>query len=294
MLEHFRTKSRKKSPKKYECDICLYTSSKESDLIKHFNTRKHKNNVKLNDLEQNGEKVAKNSPNMYYCNCGKGYLARNSLWYHKKKCLDHQDDETQLSSTKQVNEVDKELLVKLLLKNQDVMEKMVELMPHLGNQANNTNSFNTQNFNIQMFLNEHCKNAMNLTDFIDSLPITNETYDDTIENGLTNTITTMVINGLNEMDVLERPIHCTDSKRKTLYVKEDNKWEKDTELNLILQGIKQIALKQRINICKWQDANDGWSTDENLQTKLTNLVFNSMTTIENDKRETNKIYLPIV
>jgi hypothetical protein len=146
----------------------------------------------------------------------------------------------------------------MLLKNQDVMEKMIEMMPNMGvNNSHNTNSNNTTNnqFNIQMFLNDHCKNAMNLTDFIQSLPITNETYDSTIENGLTKTITNMMVNGLNELDILERPIHCTDASRKTLYVKDSDKWEKDNELLYILKGIRQLSLKQRTLISKWKEAN---------------------------------------
>ena len=130
---------------------------------------------------------------------------------------------------------------------------------------------------------------MNLTDFINSLQITNETYDHTIENGLTKTITHMITNGLNNMDVLRRPIHCTDTKRKTMYVKDNDVWEKDNQLNILLDGIKILSSKQRINLSKWQDANDGWDRDENLQTKLTRLVFNSMTSIEEDEKETNKI-----
>ena len=140
-----------------------------------------------------------------------------------------------------------------------------------------------------MFLNEHCKNAMNLTDFIDTLPLTPETFDNTIENGLTKSITTMITNGLNNMDILERPIHCTDPARKTMYIKDNDNWEKDNELNILLDGITKIALKQRSNISKWQDANLGWATDDDLQTKMTNLVFNSMTQIEKDDKETNKI-----
>ena len=141
-----------------------------------------------------------------------------------------------------------------------------------------------------MFLNEHCKNAMNLTDFIHSLPITNETYDNTIENGLTKTIANMITSGLNSMDILERPIHCTDPSRKTMYIKDNDVWEKDNELLSLLQGIKTLSSKQRLNITKWQDANIGWDSDENLQTRLTNhLVCNSMTLIEDDQKETNKI-----
>ena len=178
----------------------------------------------------------------------------------------------------------------MLLKNQDVMEKMMEIIPSLGNQSHNNNNTNSNNqFNIQMFLNNHCKNAMNLKDFIDTLPITAETYDNTIENGLTKTITSMITNGLSKLDVLERPIHCTDATRKTLYVKEEDIWEKDTELVMMLLGIKTLARKQRVMINKWKDANKGWEKDEDIQIKFTNLICNSMTDIENDEKETNKI-----
>ena len=131
------------------------------------------------------------------------------------------------------------------------MEKMVEIMPQFGNQIH-TNSHNTTNnqFNIQMFLNEHCKNAMNLTEFIATLPITAETYDNTLENGLTKTITNIITNGLSQLDILDRPIHCTDPARKTLYVKDDNVWEKDNELLLMLKGIRELSLKQRTMIKK--------------------------------------------
>jgi hypothetical protein len=140
-----------------------------------------------------------------------------------------------------------------------------------------------------MFLNEHCKNAMNLTDFIQSLPITAETYDSTIENGLTKTMTNMLLNGLNELDIVDRPIHCTDASRKTLYVKDDDIWEKDNELLHMLKGIRDLSLKQRTLIKRWQDVNNGWATDENLQSRMTKLIGNSMTAIENDERETGKI-----
>ncbi len=191
-----------------------------------------------------------------------------------------------------------DIMENVILKNQDVMEKMMEIMPSMGsnnhtnNHSNNTtttNSHNTQNFNIQMFLNEHCKNAMNLKEFIESLPITAETYDNTIENGLTKSITNMITNGLNQLDVLERPIHCTDASRKTIYVKEEDIWEKDNELLKVLMGIKTLARKQRSMLNDWKDVNKGWDKDEVIQMKFTNLICNSMTDVENDEKETSKI-----
>jgi len=282
----------------YYCEKCDFKCSKQSNWNNHVNTRKHINRTLLNDLEQ---KNAKKCRDDYECECGKIYSARNSLWYHKKKCSIIQKEETVNNNNISTTDIDKEFLIKMLLKNQDIMEgilfknsdvmnKMLEVMPQIGN-TTNTNSHNTTNnqFNINMFLNEHCKNAMNLTDFIESLPITNKTYDDTIENGLTKTITNMMVNGLKELDILDRPIHCTDTKRKTLYVKEADIWEKDKELNKLLASIQQIASKQRMLINKWQEANEGWETEENIQTKLTTLIFNIMSDIENNEKETKKI-----
>jgi hypothetical protein len=285
--------------KQYNCIKCDFVCSKQSDWSRHVMTIKHQHGDKM---VTNGDNLTPNNANyVYICGCGSAYKYRQGLSRHKKICSGHQGNtviqNNLIQNTSTVsnvinssNEIDKELLIKLLLKNQDVMEKMMEIMPSIGNHSHNTtNSHNTQNFNIQMFLNEQCKNAMNLTDFIDTLPITAETYDNTIENGLTKTITTMITNGLSQLDILERPIHCTDATRKTIYVKEANIWEKDTELLKLLFGIKNLARKQRTMISKWKDVNDGWEDDDNIQTKLTTLICHSMTDIENDEKETGKI-----
>jgi len=188
-------------------------------------------------------------------------------------------------------------LVLLLLKeNKEIQKNFVEMIPHIkGSITSNSHNTTTNNnqFNINMFLNEHCKNAMNITDFIDSLPLTAETYNKTIENGLTKNITTMITDGLNNMDILKRPIHCTDPARKTLYIKDNDVWEKDTELKLLLENITHLARKHRGNIHKWQDANDGWAEIEDLQTKLTNIIYHTMEDVENDEKEMKKIYRAI-
>lgn len=286
-----------KNAKNFECKKCDFKCSKQSDWNRHILTRKHNNDSKM--IVTDSILTPKNAK--YVCDCGKTYKWDSGFYRHKKTCSIIQTEETINNNTISTTDIDKELLMKMLLKNQDiiegilfknsdVMEKMMEVMPQMGN-TTNTNSHNTTNnqFNINMFLNEHCKNAMNLTDFIESLPITNKTYDDTIENGLTKTITNMMVNGLKELDILDRPIHCTDTKRKTLYVKESDIWEKDKEWNKLLEAIQQIASKQRMLINKWQEANEGWETEENIQTKLTTLIFNIMSDIENNEKETKKI-----
>ena len=287
--------------KKFYCEKCHFTCSKESNWNTHTTTLKHTNGD--NNLPKNAT---------YKCKCGNTYKFRQGLYKHRKKCLILKEGKNQenIITNEHTTNIDKndmtqkiielvmsknqqfitELVSNITSSNKDVMEKMMELMPQMGNQShNNHNTNSNNNFNIQMFLNDHCKNAMNLTDFIESLPITADTYDSTIENGLTKTLTNMITNGLSQLDILERPIHCTDATRKTLYVKEANTWEKDIELIRMLLGIKTLARKQRIMINKWQDANEGWETDDYIQTKLTTLIGHSMTNIESDEKETSKI-----
>jgi len=290
-----------KTPKKFQCNYCNYTSNNKKDYSRHLSTDKH---IMISNDNVNDNKLPINKQNI--CECGNEYKYASGLSRHKKKCNSNYDvvniNEANTNTNNiHTTDIDKELLIKMLLKNQDIMEgvilknsdvmdKMIEMMPNMGmNISNNSHNTTNNQFNIQMFLNDHCKNAMNLTDFIQSLPITSETYDSTIENGLTKTITSMMVNGLNDLDILERPIHCTDATRKTLYVKDSDKWEKDNELLYILNGIKLLSLKQRTLISKWREVNEGWQTDENLQSKMTNLVFNSMTQIESDEKETGKI-----
>ena len=295
-----------KSPKisyKFFCEKCDYKCNKKSEYNKHISTAKHQ-------ILQNP--TSKDEPKVYSCICGKEYKHSSTLYHHKKKCqLTHGDPIIENSmntenteaivgshetSDNNMSDSDfKEILVLMMKENKEFQKSFLDIIPQLQNGTTNshntiTNHNTTNNqFNINMFLNEHCKNAMNLTDFINSLPITNETYDNTIENGLTKTLTNLVVTGLNNMDIVDRPIHCTDPSRKTMYVKENNSWEKDNELIFLLKGIKELSLKQRTMINKWQDANNGWNTDEDLQSKMTKLIFNSMTNIEDDYKETNKI-----
>ena len=306
----------------FYCETCSFACSKKSNYDKHNLTTKHKNatfmlqNATSNDdygvkTSSGIKKCRKNALLSCVCSCGRTFQHRSSLWRHKKGCFISEEDNiiTTYDNNEPCsdegynipvndNKTDfKELVLLLLKENKEIQKSFVDLIPHIkGNIntnsnnciSNTTNNHNNQ-FNINMFLNDHCKNAMNLTDFINSLPITNETYDNTIENGLTKTITNLVVNGLNSMDVLDRPIHCTDPSRKTMYVKDNDIWEKDNELFVLLQGIKKLSLKQRTLISKWQEANHGWNTDENLQSRMTKLIFNSMTSIEEDEKETNKI-----
>ena len=294
-----------KNANRFICEKCHFVCGKESNWNIHINTRKHnRKQLEINIMPKNAKKCQ-----MYVCSqCDKEYKSPSGIWKHQKKCFINQTEKStniiiHEPTYQDKNDMTQKLIELVMSKNQDfitelvsnmtqsnkdIMEKMIEIMPQIGNNSHN-NTTNIQNFNIQMFLNEHCKNAMNLTEFIETLPITAATYDSTIENGLTKTLTNMITTGLSQLDISERPIHCTDATRKTLYVKEDNNWEKDIELIRMLLGIKTLARKQRIMINKWQDANEGWETDDYIQTKLTTLIGHSMTNIESDEKETSKI-----
>ena len=287
----------------YVCEKCDFKCSKNSDWLRHISTRKH---IKGDIIVTSGDITLTKRAGVYKCDCGKIYIHRQGLSRHKKQCQYNVKNTTTIIDKSDLTqklidlimsknqEFMTELVSNITSSNKEVMEKMMEIIPSIGNTTNshnNTNSNNTNNnqFNIQMFLNEHCKNAMNLTDFIESLPITATTFDSTIENGLTKTVTTMITNGLSKLDILERPIHCTDATRKTLYVKEANVWEKDTELKKVLSGITNLIVKKRDLICEWKEANRGWDTIESKQIRFTELVYNIMTDVERDEKETGKI-----
>ena len=309
-----------KSSKNYYCEKCDFKCSRKSQYDRHLLTLKHQNGYKM--VTNGDNKVPKSS--IYECECGNTYKHRQGLSRHKNICYIHQDINTVITDGKYDNvsnsNIDilnndngnniinnknkmnnftemKEFILTLVKENQDVQLQMqknfIDMMPLI--QGNTTNSHNTTNnqFNINMFLNEHCKNAMNITDFIESLPLTAEAYNNTIENGLTKNMTTMITDGLNNMDILKRPIHCTDPARKTIYIKDNDVWEKDTELKLLLENISYLARKHRGNIHKWQDVNEGWAEIEDLQTQLTNIIYHTMEDVENDEKEMNKIYRAI-
>lgn len=285
------TISPQKIPFKYFCEKCHYGCNNKKDYNRHLSTRKHK-------MTTNTTMLSPKLPAAFPCEfCGKEYLHRASLYNHKRRshgdtCLNVSSQKNENEQIDETNEELKNVVMMLLKENKEIQKNFVDMIPYIkGNVYNTsyTSNTNTNNFNVQMFLNNHCKDAMNLTEFIESLPITNETYDQTIENGLTKTITTMITNGLNNMNVLERPIHCTDPARKIMYVKDNDVWEKDNDFNVIMHGIKSLTDKQRMSLSKWQEANSGWERDENLQTRMTKLVYNSMTNVESDEKEISKI-----
>jgi len=207
-----------KNSLKYCCELCHFNTSKKIDYNRHTQTQKHKNNVLTTDDN------AKNS-NKYECECGKIYNDRAGLWRHKKKCLGintiiNNDEPT-----------DKELILMLIKQNSQLILQNADLVKnrtHNTINSNNTNSHN-KTFNLQFFLNETCKDAMNIMDFVDSIKLQLCDLENVGKLGFVDGISNIIVKNLNSLDETKRPVHCTDTKREVMYVKDEDKWEKEDE-----------------------------------------------------------------
>jgi hypothetical protein len=183
--------------------------------------------------------------------------------------------------------VSNEMIMKLIEQNGKLQEQLVSLSKEkniVNNIVNNTN-----NFNLNIFLNEKCKDALNISDFIQSLKITLDDLMYTKNKGLVEGITNVMIRGLRKLDVYKRPIHCTDTKRETMYIKDCEKWEKDDNHDKIKNTIVKIANKERNMISVWVDENPDWFDTEATQLEYLTMVRNVCEPIENDEKCEKKI-----
>lgn len=281
-----------KSHEKFYCKLCDYSTYKKTDYNKHILTRKHKN---ATNIEPKSRKIDKleNNVNFTCDNCGKMYKARNSYWYHKKKCIGEIKDPT----NNILEKVGTTNIIKLLKENKELKEMMIEqnkqifeLASKVGNTTNNTTNNTINNkFNLTVFLNEQCKDAINMEDFVDSLKIQLNDLENTKEMGLAQSISNIIINGLKKLDISKRPIHCTDMKRDILYIKDNEKWGKDQEKYKIKNSINEIANKQRFSINQWTEAHPNWMENEKLKDEYVKLVNHLMHPVEEIIKEQNKI-----
>ena len=223
------TENAQKHAKIFFCNICDYNTCKKYDLTRHCSTQKHKNNV-LTTV--NNEKSAKN----FVCNfCKKEYNDRAGLWRHKKKC-------SQEIIIDKDNTTDKDLIMMLVKQNSELLE-VIKNGTHNNNNNNHTNSHN-KTFNLQFFLNETCKDAMNIMDFVDSIKLQLSDLEKVGDIGYVEGISNIITSKLKALDVTQRPIHCTDKKREVLYIKDEDIWEKeDIEKKKLRKAIKKVASK---------------------------------------------------
>jgi len=294
------TKKKLKKEPSFSCKKCDYTTSKKCNFDKHVSTRKHELMVSLETLEtKKKQKVAQHN----MCDkCKKIYNTRSGLWKHIKIC-DYIPEPDELSSEcygdmelniKMVNK--DELVLKLIKDNSEMMkiikgqqEQINSIIPKVGNITNNTTNNTTNNFNLNVFLNEKCKDALNISDFIDSLKITLDDLLFSKKNGISRGITDVMIKGLKELDIYKRPIHCTDIKRDTMYIKDEDKWHKDDNHDKMKNTIVKIADKERTALQLWANDNPDWIETEKKQIEYLTMVRSICEPIENYENYERKI-----
>ena len=261
------TENIKNKEDKYYCELCDYECSKLFCWNQHLTTSKHNNAT-------NGyiKATAK-----YDCICGKKFKHHSSFYRHKKLCVKENNTEKNAENAENINnsqllglilqqsKENVELKNLLLEQNKMMMELVVKEKNTIINNNNtntNTNSHN-KTFNLQFFLNETCKNAMNIKDFVDSIKLQLTDLENVGRLGYVDGLSKIIIKNLNALDVTERPVHCSDPKRDTMYVKDEDKWEKEAEDNhIVLKAIEDIANKNSKQVKEWKIKNPDCSSSK--------------------------------
>jgi hypothetical protein len=277
-----------KNAELFNCINCDFVCSKKSDWNRHILTRKHKNtDIILTNTDIWGAKNAK-AQVLFFCDCGKDYKHRQSLFNHKKKCSN--------KNSQNLNFNEKELIITLLNQNNQLQHQIMELCKDKKNITNinsdvNINS-NNKTFNLNVFLNEHCKDAMNIMDFVDSVKLQLSDLENVGKLGFVEGISNIIVKNLQALDIHKRPVHCSDSKREVMYIKDEDKWEKENEeKNKLRKVIKHIAHKNSKLIpefrAKYPDCNKSESKKSDQYNKL---VIEAMGgSGDNDNEKENKI-----
>ena len=256
----------KTSTCEYYCNICDYKCFKKFNWDRHLSTSKHLEEMKWNKMEIKKEQKEQKEQNtkLFVCEkCNKEFKTSSGLWKHKQKCcyIDNEVLDKEPS--------DKELIMMLIKENSELKNMMIKVIENgtnntINNNINNTNS-NNKTFNLQVFLNETCKDAMNISDFVETVKLQVSDLENVGKVGYIEGISNIIIKNLQALDIEKRPVHCTDQKREVMYVKEDNIWEKEDEANKRLRkAIRTIAHK---NICMFKEFREKYPDCEEYDSK---------------------------
>jgi len=256
------------------CKICEFTCSKKSNYINHLATQKHK--MMTNDDKMMTKKCQK-MPNQFHCECGKVYKHRQGLSLHKKKCQkmpEHRNDAPvevcQATTSKNHDDVeeftqkDKRMMKMMTMAMRSTAEGIANSVKEIVSVAGTNHSHNTTNshnktFNLNFYLNETCKDAMNIQDFIKTLRLSTCDLERVGELGYTEGISRMFIKGLNELEVTKRPIHCSDLKREIIHIKDNDRWEQDNaNRDKLRKAISDLSNKNIMLLDDWQRENPGY------------------------------------
>jgi len=214
-----------KNSKKFICETCDFKCSNKQDYTRHLSTRKHK---MLTDVDINVDNLVPKNAKAFTCDCGNEYKYRQSLSRHKQICQKNSEkpiENTFVPEKEKEEEPSDRQLVKELM---TVVKQMAEIMPKIGdtNNSHNTNCNNT--FNVQMYLNNECKNAMSIQDFIKSIELNMSHLNAITDKGYVDSVSNIMIKALSDLEITDRPLHCTDLKRDTIYIKDHDEWNKSS------------------------------------------------------------------
>jgi hypothetical protein len=276
----FPTEKSLKISSKFWCEHCDYKCCKQSEYNKHILTNKHQilQNPTLNPTSIISEKK-------YVCICGKIYKHSSTLYAHKKKCkpqINTQDETKKIIDDNLINK--DELILMLIKQNSELIKETTEfksiMLEVIKNGTHNTTNNNSHNksFNLNFFLNETCKDAMNIMDFVDSIKIQLSDLENVGKIGYVEGISNIIIKNLNSLDETKRPVHCTDSKREVMYVKDENKWEKENETNQKMRrAIKKVAHKNSKMLSEYRTKHpDCLKSTSKVSDQYNKLVFETM------------------
>ena len=263
----------------YICKFCDYYTSRRSQYNRHILTPKHK----INSLSTF---VNTKSSAGYMCSCGKKYKERTGLWKHKKICEFRQEHQLDLLHTPSSNVTDKDVIMMLIKDNSELKNMLLEqqnmMMKVIENGTNNTTTTNNNShnkaFNLNFFLNETCKHAMNITDFIDSIKLQLSDLIDMGDAGYVEGISKIIVKNLNALDETERPVHCTDKKRETIYIKDEDKWAKeDDNKTKLKKAIKSVANKNIRLLPQFREKHPDYGNSESpISDKYSKMVIEAM------------------
>ena len=250
----------KKSAFSFYCKDCDYGTSKKCNYNTHILSTKHKMITEGYIKGQNSATIQPKISNQFHstdkdfliCSCGKQYQHRQGLWRHKKKC-NYKEDITNSDEPS-----DKEIIMMLIKDNSEFKNMMMKVLEN-GTHNTTTNS-NNKAFNLQFFLNETCKDAMNIMDFVESIKLQLSDLERVGELGYVEGISNIIIKNLKELDVSQRPVHCTDKKRETMYIKDENKWEKDEEQKKMHNVVRKVAAKNARLVLKYKELHPDCNT----------------------------------
>ena len=283
---------------KFCCEFCDIKTDNKKDFNKHLLTAKHKKNENLTNIEH----IFPKNPIMHNCTkCNKIYKSRVGLWYHEKKCDNKNNKLTNEEKMEDLHqEITPSMILNVIQQNQEFKDLLLEQNKIIvemsknsttNNTINNNNSHN-KTFNLQVFLNETCKDAMNIMDFVDSIKIQLSDIESIGQLGFVNGMSKLIIKHLNALDENMRPVHCSDPKRDSLYVKDKNVWEKeDADNKKIKKAIKYISHKNICAIPEWKAKYpDCIYSDSNKSDQYNHIIIESMGGPgDNDEEKADKI-----